>query len=58
MAGTKKSQDGLTARMPVIAMTQEMYEWIESQADKTRKSRADIVREAIELLKQKVENEG
>jgi Arc/MetJ-type ribon-helix-helix transcriptional regulator len=50
MAGTKKAEQGMTARQPVVAMTQEMYDWIEERAYKTKKSRADVVREAIELL--------
>lgn len=58
MPNIKKAKDGLTSRMPVIAMTPEMFNWIEKRAEKLGKSRADIVREAVEKEKQRVEEEG
>lgn len=50
MAGTSKPKDSKTSRMPVTAMTPEMYAWIEQRAKETETSRGDVIREAVELL--------
>lgn len=44
----KPDSESLRRRMPVIAMSDEMFEWVEARARELEVSRADVVRTAIE----------